>query len=75
LSLFWTEAKARGHELSTVSHYLSEGPARLTGLQDQKGAIRPGLDADLIFFDPNASFVVTPEIIRYKNKVSEHFNI
>ncbi|KAI5633065.1 amidohydrolase family domain-containing protein [Phthorimaea operculella] len=70
LSLFWTEASARGYNLSTVSHYLSGGPARLTGLQERKGALRAGLDADLIFFDPNASFVVTPDIILYKNKVS-----
>ncbi|RVE43444.1 hypothetical protein evm_011895 [Chilo suppressalis] len=72
LPLFWTEAKARGHSLSMASHYLSAGPARLTGLQDKKGSIRPGLDADLIFFDPDASFIVTPEVIRYKNKISPY---
>ncbi|CAB3236396.1 unnamed protein product [Arctia plantaginis] len=74
LSLFWTEAKARGYELSTLSHYWSAGPARLTGLQEKKGSIRVGLDADLIFFDPNASFIVTPKIIRYKNKISPYMN-
>lgn len=52
-----------------MTHYLSAGPARLAGLQERKGAIRPGLDADLIFFDPDTSFIVTPEVIRYKNKV------
>ncbi|XP_060800348.1 allantoinase [Amyelois transitella] len=74
ISLFWTQAKARGFGLSTVSHYLSAGPARLCGLQDRKGSIRPRLDADLIFFDPNASFIVTPQIIRYKNKMSPYMN-
>ncbi|XP_063378552.1 allantoinase-like [Cydia fagiglandana] len=69
LSLFWTEATARGLGLSAASRYLSAGPAHLAGLQERKGALRPGLDADLIFFDPNAAFFVTPEIIRYKNKV------
>lgn len=47
-------------------------------MQNRKGAIRPGLDADLVFFDPNASFVVTPDIIAYKNKVcfyDKHFYI
>ncbi|XP_050345529.1 allantoinase-like isoform X2 [Nymphalis io] len=72
LSLFWTEAKARGLSLSTVSHYLSSGPAHLVGLQNRKGTIKPGLDADLVFFDPEASFVVTPEIIFYKNKLSPY---
>ncbi|CAH0604649.1 unnamed protein product [Chrysodeixis includens] len=74
LSLFWTQAKARGHSLNTLSHYLSAGPARLCGLQDKKGSLRSGLDADIIFFDPNASFIVAPELIRYKNKISPYMN-
>nr|XP_026495223.1 uncharacterized protein LOC113400059 [Vanessa tameamea] len=72
LSLFWTEAKARGLSLSTVSHYLSSGPAHLCGLQNRKGTLKPGLDADIVFFDPEASFVVTPDIILYKNKLSPY---
>ncbi|XP_053623551.1 allantoinase-like isoform X2 [Plodia interpunctella] len=74
LPLFWTQAKARGFSLSTVSHYLSAGPARLCGLQERKGSIRLGLDADLVFFDPNASFIITPQKIRYKNKISPYMN-
>ncbi|XP_059054410.1 allantoinase-like [Achroia grisella] len=74
LSLFWTEARARGFDLSTVSHYLSAGPARLCGLEEKKGALRPGLDADLIFFNPNAAFMVKPQEIRYKNKISPFMN-
>ncbi|CAH0720779.1 unnamed protein product, partial [Brenthis ino] len=72
LSLFWTEAKARGYSLSTVSHFLSAGPANMVGLQNRKGALKPGLDADLVFFDPDASFVVTPDTILYKNKLSPY---
>ncbi|XP_038215551.1 allantoinase-like [Zerene cesonia] len=71
VSLFWTEAKARGFKLSTLSRYLSSGPAMLTGLRT-KGMLKPGYDADLIYFDPEASFVVTPEIITYKNKISPY---
>lgn len=73
-SLFWTEAKARGYSLKTMTHYLSAGPARLVGLEEKKGSLRPGLDADLIFFDPNAVFIVTPDVIRYKNKFSPYMN-
>ncbi|XP_047988426.1 allantoinase-like [Leguminivora glycinivorella] len=74
LSLFWTEASARGLGLSAASRYLSAGPARLAGLDHRKGALQRGLDADLVFFDPNAAFIVTPEIIRYKNKISPYMN-
>lgn len=69
LSLFWTAACTRGLDLTSISKYMSSGPAQLCGLQNRKGALRPGLDADLIFFDPEASFTVTTEIIRHKNKV------
>ncbi|CAK1552085.1 unnamed protein product [Leptosia nina] len=71
VSLFWTEAKARGYTLSTVSRFLSSGPAMLTGLQN-KGTLKPGYDADMIYFDPEASFVLTPDIIMYKNKISPY---
>ena len=33
-------------------------PARLFGLDDRKGALRPGLDADVVLFDPKATGVV-----------------
>ncbi|XP_049867144.1 allantoinase isoform X2 [Pectinophora gossypiella] len=74
LSLFWTEASSRGLDLKTVSKYLSSGPAQLCGLQDRKGALKAGLDADFIFYDSDASFTVTTDIIRYKNKLSPYLN-
>ncbi|KAJ8722755.1 hypothetical protein PYW07_003935 [Mythimna separata] len=72
LSLFWSAASTRGLDLTSISKYMSSAPARLCGLQDRKGALRPGLDADLIFFDPEASFTVTTEIIRHKNKLTPY---
>ncbi|XP_028160838.1 uncharacterized protein LOC114353174 [Ostrinia furnacalis] len=72
LSLFWTNAVGRGLDLQTVSKYLSSGPAHLCGIQDRKGVLKEGLDADLVFFDPDASFVVTSDIIRHKNKLTPY---
>lgn len=34
-------------------------PARLFGLDDQKGALRPGLDADIVIYDPEKEFTIT----------------
>ncbi|CAG9585520.1 unnamed protein product [Danaus chrysippus] len=68
LSLFWTQASARGLDLRSITKYLSSGPAHLCGLQNRKGALKKGLDADLIFFDGDADFIVTKDIIRHKNK-------
>ncbi|XP_026742750.1 uncharacterized protein LOC113504579 [Trichoplusia ni] len=72
LSLFWTGASSRGLDLTAITKYMSSGPAQLCGLQNRKGALKPGLDADLIFFDPDDTFVVTKEIIRHKNKLTPY---
>ncbi|KAM3963587.1 allantoinase-like [Aphomia sociella] len=72
LSLFWTNASERGLDLRSISKYLSSSPALLCGLQDRKGAIKPGLDADLVFFDPDSTFTVTTDIIRHKNKLTPY---
>ncbi|XP_038215556.1 allantoinase-like [Zerene cesonia] len=72
LSLFWTQAHARGLDLKAISKYLSSGPAHLCGLESQKGALKPGLDADIILFDPNETFVVSSNIIRHKNKLTPY---
>ncbi|KPJ15053.1 Allantoinase [Papilio machaon] len=72
LSLFWTEASARGLDLTSISKYMCSAPAQLCGIQHRKGALKPGLDADIIFFDPDAQFTVTADIIRHKNKLTPY---
>ena len=52
-----------GHcELPFLVSRLTEQPARLLRLKD-KGALRPGLDADVTVFDPKASWSVTSEAL------------
>lgn len=73
MSLFWSAACIRGIGLCEMSKYLSRGPAKLCSpLRNRKGSLKPGYDADLVFFDPEATFEVTPEIIRYKNKLTPY---
>jgi allantoinase len=58
LSIVWTEAKQRGVAMEQVVGWMSEQPAKLAGLSHRKGAIRVGLDADLVVFDPDAKYQV-----------------
>lgn len=37
----------------------STNPSKLFGLDDQKGAIRVGLDADIVIYDPEKNFTIT----------------
>jgi allantoinase len=70
LSSVWTEAKARGFTLDDVVEWMCAAPARLTGLDSRKGTIAPGRDADLVAFDETAEFVVGPQDLHFRHKVS-----
>ena len=49
---------------------LSEGTARLYGIYPQKGAIRPGADADFTLVDPEAGWTIRNENLHSKNPLS-----
>ncbi|MCA9697344.1 MAG: allantoinase AllB [Myxococcales bacterium] len=69
LASVWTQARSRGIALGRLVEWMAAAPARMTGLS-QKGALRPGADADLVVFDPDAQFVVGPEHLHFRHKVS-----
>uniref|UniRef100_A0A4W6DDH6 allantoinase n=1 Tax=Lates calcarifer TaxID=8187 RepID=A0A4W6DDH6_LATCA len=60
LPLFWSSAKKRGFQLSDVVRLLSRKTAQLCGLDNQKGSLGPGYDADLVIWDPEREFEITP---------------
>ena len=72
LPIVWTEAWRRGVPLATIARMMSEGPAHLAGLGARKGRLAPGRDADFVVWDPNAVFVVTPEIVQHRHKVTPY---
>lgn len=72
LSLVWTEARRRGRSLEDLARWLCHGPARLAGLEDRKGAIASGLDADLVVWDPDATFTVEPGRIHHRHPTTPY---
>ena len=71
LPVIWTAARARGHTLADVVSWMARRPADLVGLI-RKGRIAVGADADLVAFDPEASFTVDPAELHHRNPVTPY---
>ncbi len=69
LPVIWTEARQRGFGLHDVARWLSTGPAAFARLAE-KGAIEGGRHADLVAFDPSASWSPGVDDVRFRNRVS-----
>ncbi|HEY2547487.1 MAG TPA: allantoinase AllB [Candidatus Acidoferrum sp.] len=72
LPVMHTEAAKRGFALTDIACWMSAAPAKLAGAHSRKGHLAPGLDADFVVFDPEASFLVTEARLHYRHKVSPY---
>jgi len=73
LPLVWSDSRARSIPITDVVRWLAEKPAELAGLQ-RKGRIEVGRDADLVVFDPEATFKVTAPALHYRHPISPYMN-
>jgi allantoinase len=71
LPIVWTNARARGFAIEDLVRWCCEGPARLANLAS-KGGIHVGADADIVVWDPDATFVVTPDLIAHRHKTTPY---
>ncbi len=72
LSAVWTGARARGVAPEQLVQWMSAAPARLVGLGDRKGRIEAGYDADLVVWDPDATFRVDPGALLHRHPVTPY---
>lgn len=72
LAVMWTEASRRNFTLVEIARWMAEGPAQLAGCHGRKGRIAAGCDADLVVFDPDATFQMTPERLHYRHRLSPY---
>jgi allantoinase len=72
LSVLWTECTRRERTLSQLSHWTSTAPAQLAGLSAHVGSIEPGKHANLVAFDPEATFTLTAEMLQYRHAISPY---
>eukprot|EP01127_Copromyxa_protea_P011367 TRINITY_DN2853_c0_g1_i2.p1 TRINITY_DN2853_c0_g1~~TRINITY_DN2853_c0_g1_i2.p1 ORF type:complete len:323 (+),score=96.75 TRINITY_DN2853_c0_g1_i2:630-1598(+) len=72
LPCVWTRAREHGVSISHLSRVMSEQTAKLVSIDDKKGTIEVGKHADFVVWNPEAKFVVDPEFLFMKNKISPY---
>ena len=68
----WTGASDRGIGLVTLARWLAHAPAVLAGLDDRKGSIAVGRDADFVLFDPDGETVVNGANLLQRHPLSPY---
>jgi allantoinase len=72
LPAVWTQARSRGYSPSHIAKWMCSAPAKLAGLEKQKGLIAIGCDADFVMWNPEASFRVDAECLEHRHKLTPY---
>ena len=72
LPVMWTNFRSRGFELNDLVRLMSEAPSKLAGLENRKGKLAPGFDADIVIWDPDGTFTVDPELVYHRHKLTPY---
>ncbi|MGO2783338.1 MAG: allantoinase AllB [Corynebacterium variabile] len=71
LPVVWSQARLRGLGITDVVRWMCQNPAEWAGLSD-RGAIQVGRRADLAQVSADDAFVVLPENLNQRNKVTAY---
>jgi allantoinase len=72
LPAIWTRLSGKDYSLRHLVRWMCSGPAQLAGLENRKGAIAPGYDADIVVWNPEKSFVVKSRMLRHRHKLTPY---
>ncbi len=72
LPVVWTAMKGYSVSFDELFRWLSTRPAHLIGLEQSKGEISIGYDADLVVWDPDAVWNVEASSIRHRSGISPY---
>lgn len=72
LAATWTGAVQRGETVENLAAWMSGNIAEFLGLDQSKGAIKAGYDADLVIWDPDSSCPTGKDDIHHRHPISPY---
>jgi allantoinase len=72
LPVMWTKLRGRNFSLKHLVRWMSSGPAQLAGLENRKGAIGIGYDADIVIWNPEDNFILRPQMLHDRHKLTPY---
>ncbi len=72
LPVLWGECARRGVPPERLARWMALAPARLAGLDDAKGSLAAGKDADFCLFDPAAAWTIAAESLWTRHRISPY---
>lgn len=72
LAVVWTGMASRHLPIDHLPHWLAAAPARLAGLEQVKGSIAAGCDADLVIWDPEADTTVDTPALYHRHPLTPY---
>lgn len=74
LPLFWSNCQRYGLTIPDLVRLLCTEPAKMCGIGEMKGRLEVGYDGDICVWDPEDTFTVTRDIIRFQNKATPYMD-
>ena len=72
LSLIWTAIQKRGYGIIELVKWMCERPSVLVQLENRKGKIKKGFQADFVIWNPETEHTIDKKEILFKNKMSAY---
>jgi allantoinase len=74
LPLIWTGLKQHGGKVEDLWRLMALAPASLIAQAHRKGDLAPGMQADIVVWQPEQEFIVDGQKILVKNKIGPYHN-